>query len=126
MDLKLELHQILYVYHNGRNVFMEVYITDGTTSSERLRNFHNFQDKVPYNAIFCLSIHEKPPDNELELFKKGNILKMGNVRAKLYKEDLELTWSEKLTQEQVEMGWRTRRRCELIPNEDERARVINT
>jgi hypothetical protein len=105
---------------------MEIYITDGTVSVETPYNYHNIQAKVPQNALFSLTVHDKPPEPELELFKRGNILMLGNVRSKLYKGQLELNWSEKLTAVQIGSGWRARRRCELVPKDDERARVINT
>ncbi|OCF76410.1 hypothetical protein I204_02105 [Kwoniella mangroviensis CBS 8886] len=113
------------VRNNHRKPDMELYVSDGTTStSYQLRNFHNIQIQgLPNKALFILAIHDLPPSHEMPSFDVGNIVKLENVRSKLYRDALELSWSELPTSDQALQGWR-RRKCMLIDEHDERARVI--
>ncbi|WVQ68725.1 uncharacterized protein L199_006934 [Kwoniella botswanensis] len=118
--------KIMYVVRNNlRKPDMELYVSDGTTSTAyQLRNFHNIQIQgLPNEALFILAIHDLPPAHDLPSLDVGSIVKLENVRSKLYKGALELSWSELPTSDQALQGWR-RRRCMLVDEDDERARVI--
>ncbi|WWC58937.1 uncharacterized protein I303_101482 [Kwoniella dejecticola CBS 10117] len=120
------IFKIMHVNHNRhRKPDLELYITDGTISTNyEPRNFHNIEiSGVPRSAIFSLAVHDAPPTNELPYFGVGNVLKLNNVRSKLYKGEMELSWSELPTSDQARQGW-TRRRMNPIREEDERAKLI--
>ncbi|WVQ97535.1 hypothetical protein IAU59_004649 [Kwoniella sp. CBS 9459] len=118
--------KVLWVNVNmTRKPALEVYVTDGTVSSSSLRNFHNVTyPSIPPRAIFCLAIFDEPPESERPLLEHGNILRMHNVRCKDFNGELELSWSEKVTGEQLDRGWSVRRKLCLVEKNDERAKMI--
>lgn len=103
---------------------MELYITDGTASSYPNRNFRGVthEDLLP-SQIFVLSIVKEPPPDEQPLYREGLYMKMNNIRAKEYRGELELTWSEAVTQDQLDQGW-NRRRVTGIAASDPQAKLI--
>jgi hypothetical protein len=101
--------QIIHV-ESGRSVHFELYVTDGSFATQPIRNFHNVTvEDVPDNAIFCVSIEAEPGQDDLPKFQVGRYLHLPNVRAKLYKEELEMIWSERLLEDQHSQGWRDRK-----------------
>ena len=102
----------------------ELYVSDGTISSEPTRNFHNVDVSLPHSAVFCLAIKDQPPDDIAALLVRGNVIKVPNVRAKSYRGELELMWSEKVTVEQKMGGWKDKF-ISLVPKNDNRVRIIN-
>ncbi|WVR04232.1 hypothetical protein IAU60_001232 [Kwoniella sp. DSM 27419] len=118
--------KIMYVHVNpNRRPALELYVTDGTRTSYSNRNFHgvSFPD-LPGDALFTLAIHDPPTEAEQPLYQFGHVLRISNVRAKLWKGELELAWSEKPTTDQHAMGWR-KKRCQLVPPDSDAARVID-
>jgi hypothetical protein len=88
----------------------EIYATDGSVSSSTPRNFHNIAyADTPSNAIFCINIPDKPLDNEEHFYKAGNIIRLGNLRTKTYKGELEITWSNRVTEAQSSQRFRDKR-----------------
>ncbi|WVF70377.1 hypothetical protein IAT40_005167 [Kwoniella sp. CBS 6097] len=118
--------KILWVNVNvTRKPSLELYVTDGTVSNTTPRNFHNVQyPSIPPRAILCLAIFDAPPESERPLLEHGNILSMENVRCKDFNGQLELGWSEKVTEKQLDQGWRARRTLCLVEKNDERAKII--
>ncbi|ORX36102.1 hypothetical protein BD324DRAFT_657049 [Kockovaella imperatae] len=120
--------KVLHVVMNergGSKPPYELYISDGTVHQHPTRNFHNYSvPGLPPTAIFCLAIQD-PDEASEETFKRGNVIKMRNLRVKDYKGELELAWANKVHQEQGEQGWRNKT-CTLIDPKDDRVRVINT
>ena len=104
---------------------LELYISDGTTSTQPTRNYHNIDISIPPKALFSLAIKDLPPIPERHIFEVGRFVRMSNVRCKMYQGGLEMIWSELVTGEQYEKGW-NRRRCRGIEKEDERAKAIET
>nr|XP_019008989.1 uncharacterized protein I206_06677 [Kwoniella pini CBS 10737]OCF47770.1 hypothetical protein I206_06677 [Kwoniella pini CBS 10737] len=119
------IFKIMHVVRNQRKPELELYVTDGTISQNyQPRNFHNIEiADLPQAAIYTLAIHDTPPLHEIPNFDVGNVLKLSNVRSKLYKGELELSWSELPTSEQARQGW-SRRRLAPIRQEDEKAKLI--
>lgn len=102
----------------------ELYVTDGSLSHIPLRNYHGVTHQhVPQNAIYCLNIPDEPPANELAYYEVGNILKLGNVRGKIYQGDLQFIWSNRTTAGQEAAGWRHRRPY-LLFKEDPKSLAI--
>ena len=120
----LMLRQIVHmVINTPPKPALELYITDGTVSPSTTRNFHNVDIGIPASAIFSLAIKNTPPTTERDVFQVDNIITMNNIRAKAYQGDLELIWSELVTEEQKAQGW-NRRRCHTLQAGDEIAKVI--
>jgi hypothetical protein len=98
---------------------MEVYITDGTSNPVPTRNFHGVSHPdLQFSQIFCLAIKDKLHPAEQEMFQEGNYVRLNNMRAKEYKGEIELIWSEGLTQEQAEGGWNRRRATKIAPGDE--------
>ena len=102
----------------------ELYVADGTLSTYQLRNFHRVPTDVPDRGLFSLAIKDKPDAEVANILTVGNVLFMANIRAKHYRGELELMWSEHATLEQEQAGWTKRRRCMLLDKDDERAKLI--
>ncbi|WWC87401.1 uncharacterized protein L201_002290 [Kwoniella dendrophila CBS 6074] len=121
------IFKILYVHANDFSGRLELYVTDGTlcaTNDIPVRNYHNVQIKdIPPDSIFMVTIFDSPPKEELPYFEVGKCMKLNNLRSKSYQGELEFAWSEKLTTEQAQNGWK-RRACAPISADDERAKVI--
>jgi hypothetical protein len=112
--------QILHV-HRSQNVHFELYVTDGTVSPLSLRNYHNISHgHIPRSAIYCVSIQNEPPPEELQCYEAGNVLRLTNLRAKEYRGELEITWSDLMTEVQANQNFK-RRKPLLLPKEDERS-----
>jgi hypothetical protein len=111
---------------------VELYITDGTLSADTLRNYHDIQVelpksevKLPPNGLFKLSIFNEPPEEVIKLLVKGNVLKIANMRCTRYDGGLELIWSEMVTSEQKEKGWKNKK-LELVSRDHYEVQQINT
>lgn len=114
--------QIIHVAP-GRTVQFELYVVDGTLSNLPLRNFHNVEyPRVGRQGVYCIGIQRCPPDEE-HIYRVGNYVLLRNVRSKMYRDELELIWSELVTQQQDDAGWKSRKAV-LIPPQDERALEI--
>lgn len=99
----------------------ELYATDGSVSPHTPRNFHNVSyDDLPSNAIFCISIPDKPFPHEEEYFKAGNIMRLENLRRKMYKGELEISWSNLMTEEQAHRSFKDKRPI-LLAKDDPRS-----
>ena len=99
----------------------ELYVTDGSVSPLPLRNFHGVtHPSIPTGAIYCISIKDEPPAHELPAYEVGNIIRLGNIRAKVYRDELEFIWANLVTEDQASQGWK-RRRPSVLPEEDERS-----
>ena len=102
----------------------ELYVTDGSVSPKPLRNYHNVSHKdIPTSAIYCISIKGEPPADELACYETGNVITLGNIRAKTFKNELEFIWANLVTAGQADQGWRGRR-PKLLPKEDPRSLAI--
>ncbi|WRT65265.1 uncharacterized protein IL334_002208 [Kwoniella shivajii] len=117
--------KIMQVIRNThRKPDLEMYITDGTTTTLHPKNFHGVRiPGLPAEALFCIAIHDLPQVDELQHFETGKFLRLENVRGKVYQGEFELIWSELPTSDQAQRGWR-RRKCTPIDKEDETARMI--
>ena len=105
-------------------MYRELYVVDGTVSSLPQRNFHGVDHpNVPINGVFRIEIKYPSSPTDEETFKAGNVVLLPNVRAKNYKGEMELIWSERLTDEQEARGWKVKS-ATLIQPEDERALAI--
>ena len=103
----------------------ELYVCDGTIHNLPTRNYHGVTlQGIPPSALFCVAVHE-PQDDCDEVFKRGNVIKMPNVRTKQYQGEVELGWSNMVLAEQQGQGWRDKR-CTVVDPEDNRVTVINT
>lgn len=117
------ISKIIHVI-NGFNVHYEMYVVDGTVSPLPQRNFHNVSHPhLPMSGVYKIDIKHQPSPSDEAMFTAGSVLLLPNVRAKDYRGEMEIIWSEKVTDEQEAKGWRTKRAC-LIPPEDERALAI--
>ncbi|KAK4685148.1 protection of telomeres protein 1, partial [Tremellales sp. Uapishka_1] len=116
--------KILHVVENGRNPMMELYVTDGTCYATPPRNFHGLDFGIPATAVYCIAILDVPSAEEKKKFKVGNVIKMYNIRPKMYQGQLDLVWSEKMTEQQARDRWSTRW-CRVFTEEDERYREID-
>ncbi|ORY23800.1 hypothetical protein BCR39DRAFT_342435 [Naematelia encephala] len=120
---------IFKIMHVVRNTHprpeLELFVSDGTITSQFPRNFHNIDVGIPAQSLFCLAIHKKPPASEEPIFQTGNVVKMPNVRVKEYQGGIELIWSEQVTMDQAQAGWNRRRATQVSPS-DERAKVIES
>lgn len=115
--------QIIHIEH-GRSVHFELYVADGSVASQPLRNFHGVRcPGISDNAIFCLSIERQPEQDQLPMFEVGNYLFLRNVRAKMYKGELEMIWSERVLPDQQSKGWEDGK-PRLISPDDARAIAI--
>lgn len=103
---------------NNSSLAFEVYITDGTVNAARTRNFHGVSARnIPPSAIFCLAIFNDvvPTGRSEELdrvFKAGHYVKFPNLRC-MDRDGLELKWSDKMTQDQFDKGWKEKM-CSII------------
>ena len=117
----------MYVQSNVREPRYELYITDGTVSPHGTHIWHqNLDFEIPQSAVWTLAIFgDQPPDIASQLIA-GNYLSMRNVNVKRHRGQglLELKWSEKVTPEQREMGWKNRS-LSAIAHDDYRATEIN-
>jgi hypothetical protein len=115
--------QILHV-ELGRTVHFELYVTDGTISTSQPRNFHGVSAKgIHDRAIFCVSIQREPAQSELPMFQVGKYIHLKNVRAKFYKQELEMIWSELCLEDQAARGWNNRK-ASSVPSDDPQAKAI--
>ncbi|EIW68525.1 hypothetical protein TREMEDRAFT_62986 [Tremella mesenterica DSM 1558] len=103
----------------------ELYVSDGTISSIAIRNFHNIYGDLPPSAVHSVAIKSRPPPEVENMFVHGNVLKMANIRAKTFRGEMELIWSEHVTIEQAREGWKARR-CNILGGDDERVKVIES
>lgn len=108
--------KVLFVHVNsgldsGRPKY-EVYVSDGTVNPQPTRNFHQVDAHLHPNAIMTLNVWGDIRDHTKQLLKAGAILHFPNVRAKEFN-GLELKWSDKMTQEQVDRGWQDRTITEI-------------
>ncbi|BEI86718.1 hypothetical protein CcaverHIS002_0700640 [Cutaneotrichosporon cavernicola] len=89
----------------------ELYITDGTVNPQPTHNFHNVDIGTPPGALMCLTVFSNVDEASERLFKYGAILHFKNVNANRYRGqgDLELKWSDKVTGEQLDKGWKDKR-----------------
>lgn len=112
--------KVLFVHENsgldrGRPKY-EIYVTDGTVNPSPVRNFHSIDAHIHPNAVMALNVWGDIREQTLQLIKEGAILHFPNVRAKEYG-GLELKWSDKMTQEQVAMGWQDRSVVKISPDD---------
>lgn len=70
-----------------------------------------------------MAIYDKPSVDEIGIYESGNVLVLRNVRPKVYKGELELSWSELVTDFQAKEGW-NRRRVGRVGKDEERAKEI--
>lgn len=99
-------------------------MVDGTVSRLPLRNFHNIDHPhVPMSGVFKIDIMHSPSQDDVGTFQPGKVVMLRNVRSKEYKGELEMIWSERLTDEQEARGWNYKR-PRLISSGDERAVAI--
>ena len=110
----------------GKKPPYELYVSDGTVHPATTRNYHDItiDPGFPPSALFCLAIQDPDEESE-EVFRKGNVIRVPNVRAKVYNGDLELAWSNLVLADQMDQGW-TSKRCTVINPDDHRVMVINT
>ncbi|BEJ17058.1 hypothetical protein CspHIS471_0604590 [Cutaneotrichosporon sp. HIS471] len=89
----------------------ELYITDGTVNPQPTHNFHNVDIGTPPGALMCLTVFSNVDEASERLFKYGAILHFKNMNANRYRGqgDLELKWSDKVTGEQLDKGWKNKR-----------------
>ncbi len=97
------------VNDKANRMAMELYVTDGTTSTHRLRNFHDVTGDMPPQAVYVVAIQNAPPRQDLPAFQAGNILRLNNVRVKEYSGELETIWAEMITEDQDRMGYKAKR-----------------
>ena len=119
--------QIMHVVINergGKKPAFELYVSDGTINPLPTRNFHQVDVGIPSSALFCLAIQD-PDEKSDELFQKGNVIKMRNIRAKMYNGALELAWGNLQTRGTAQQTW-SNKKCTLIDKGDHRVQVINT
>jgi hypothetical protein len=107
----------------GRAPQYELYVSDGTLSPHPTRNYHNIDASIPPRALFPLAIYQLNGTEQVGWLKAGNTILFRNVRSKIWKEELELAWSELITDDLVKAGWETRK-LKLIGKDDDRAKVI--
>lgn len=101
--------QILSINERAGRIAMELYVTDGTTSTYQLKNFHNVTGDLPTSAVYVLAIQNTPPRQDQPAFQVGNVLRLNNVRAKEYRGEMETIWAEMITEEQDRMGYKAKR-----------------
>lgn len=111
------------VTNDLRQPAFELYVSDGTISSMATRNYHNINVSIPSRALVPLAVHDLPPAEQAEMLKVGNVLLLKNVRSKWYKEELELSWSDGIANQQAEAGWE-RRKVTLLSKDDERVKEL--
>ena len=131
-----ELNRQVLSVESSNTGFAQLYVTDGTRSAapHSWRNWHGidrqanapgdgFGRPLPKDAIYCLTIMSAPPRDEQELLQPGNVLSVRNVRGDAWGGELEMVWSEMMTEEQAVMGWK-RRKLRVLSREDERVKAI--
>lgn len=104
-----DTEQILFINERAGRMAMELYVTDGTTSTYQLKNFRNVTGDLPPSAVYVLAIQNTPPRQDQPAFQVGNVLRLNNVRAKEYRGELETIWAEMITEEQDRMGYKAKR-----------------
>lgn len=93
----------------------ELYVADGTVNPHPTHNFHNIDAGIPPGALMCLTVFASVSAASESLFKPGATLHFKNVNVNRYRGqgDLELKWSDLVSNQQVAEGWKDRK-CYLV------------
>lgn len=123
--IKADVEQIIDA-KVGHSPYYELYVTDGTVNPSPTHNFHGVDIGIPPSAIFTLAIFDQKSEPTHSMLTVGNFIYMRNINVKRNRGQggLELKWSEYLTTEQKEMGWRAKM-CTQVSPQDHRATEIN-
>lgn len=92
-----------------------MYVADGTVNSEKTRNFHGVDPRLPPSATFCLTVFKE--EGFKDTFTEGTIIRIPNVRCQFRDCELELKWSNRVTQKQSDDGWKEKEFSILDPSD---------
>jgi len=110
---------------SGRGPDYELYLTDGTSSNQALRNFHSVTCGLPLSAVCQLGIVGILPEDEADCLKVGNIVRLTNVRVKEYQGQLELVLQNRISEAQQTQGFRNKaRHIWALDENDPKAREV--
>lgn len=101
-------------------------MTDGTVNPRPTSNFFNISIGTPPSSIFCVAVFDEQPEEFAHNMREGNFIVIRNVRVAAHKRtaELELRWSDKLTEDQLQKGWK-QKTITPVPKNDHRATQIN-
>lgn len=114
---------VLAQKNNGGKVKWELYVTDGTVSPHLTRNFRNVDIGIPQGGVMCLNVFDNVNPQSETLFQTGAVLHFPNILAKPYDRELELKWSDMVTDDQARSGYQDKEAF-LVKNDDPRAIAI--
>ena len=75
--------------------------------------------------MFCLTIFEDQSDDVVDFLAPGNVVEFKNCRCDDSVGELELKWSNLVSEEQLAQGFKAKK-PRLLEKTDDRVRVINT
>lgn len=118
--------QILAACHNTRGAPLDLYVSDGTVNPRPTRNFREMQNGTPPSSIWTISIFDTLDPETAQHFTDDAFVVLRNVLVKAHSQtgELEMKWSNRLPEEQVERGWKAKP-VTPVPRGDYRATQIN-